>query len=190
MHKNVCPQHREVCLSPKCACHPVAMHEQVPLAGQCQADFLGAWDTSLPSPHPRCCPQPCPRPASLACFQKGLWAGQTRGACHALLFQGITETQRRGGCRGRAGSGGPPGDGPCHPERTRRFPSGISKHRTLWGVCHPGGDRLSRQGRGGGGEGAQEAFCRSREGAERRRLVAGGLGRPKAGWARDLVSGN
>lgn len=95
-----------------------------------------------------------------------------------------------GGCRGRAGSGGPPGDGPCHPEGTRRFPSSISKHGTLWGVCHPEGDRLSRQGRGGGGEGAQEAFCRSREGAERRRLVAGGLGRPKAGWARDLVSGN
>lgn len=181
MHKNVCPQHREVCLSPKCACHPVAMHEQVPLAGQCQADFLGAWDTSLPSPHPRCCPQPCPRPASLACFQKGLWAGQTRGACHALLFQGITETQRRGGCRGRAGSGGPPGDRPCHPERTRRFPSGISKHRTLWGVCHPGGDRLSRQGRGGGGEGAQEAFCRSRKGGGEKAAGCWRPGSPQGG---------
>lgn len=34
-------------------------------------------------------------------------------------------------------SAGPPGDGACHPEQTRRFPPEASKDGGLWGACHP-----------------------------------------------------
>lgn len=180
----------------KCACHPSVPVTLSPCMSRCPWQASVRLTSSGPGtrpshlPTPDAAPNPAPDLPPWPVFRRG--CGRGRRVEPAMLCCSKESQKHRGGggCRGRAGSGGPPGDGPCHPERTRRFPSGISKHRTLWGVCHPEGDRLSRQGRGGGGEGAQEAFCRSREGAERRRLVAGGLGRPKAGWARDLVSGN
>lgn len=129
-------------------------------------------------------PRRCHGPASLACVQKGLWAGPAREACHALFFQGITGNTE-GRVTGQGQPAGPPGDGACHSEGTRRFPSGISKHRTLWGVCHPEGDRLSRQGSGGGGEGHSGGLLQKPEGSGEKGAGCWRPGSPVGGRRQD-----
>lgn len=176
----------------KCASHPIAMHEQVLLAGP----LTGVRPTSS---GPGTWPPTLPQTRLSGLFSEGAVGGaDTRSLPHSIFPR--NHSKHRGG----VGDGAGPsledllGMGLVSLREPEGSPQAFQSIE-LWGVCHPEGDRLSRHGSGGRRRMLRRPFAEAGRGAERRELVAGGrghggsrtLGQPRGGcgWG-DLVFSN